>query len=404
MVAADGRSSSPELKKAVISGLVDEGVHVIDLGLATTPFHYYSVFSENADGGMMITASHNMYQMNGIKFAMPHQFQRDDFMSVLRETAKRGIFGKNDVKGKITEQSDPRKYLESLVSRVDLSQAKDMKIVLDAGGGMTALFIEKLSHILPCKILPLNDGLYFDTGHPPLNPMKENSLASLKNAVVENRADFGVAFDPDGDRSGFVTANARYFRADYIGAFFAREILKKKEGATIVHDIRSSSIFRETITSSGGKAIESRVGHWFLKQHMIKQNAEFAVEMTGHFYFKETYFMESDFLPLLYFMQFLSHSGKSADQILDEFQIYPSSGEIDFPVKKDEHLLENIAGHFKDAREMKWIDGLTIYFDEWWANIRMSVTQPLIRLNVEARTKVLLDTKVEELKKLITDP
>lgn len=402
VVAADARPSSPELKKAVIEGLLDEGVLVVDQGYATTPFHYYSVLAEEADGGIMVTASHNSYQDNGLKFTKKGGEPIGDGFEIMKNISRRGIFAKRAERGEVMEKNTHRQYIDFLLSQVDLSRAGDAHVVIDTGGGMAALLLPQLVKKLPCKTTIINGDLFFDLRHEPLNPIKEESLATLKNKVLEERADFGVAFDADGDRSGFVTQNARYFRSDYVGAFFARELLKRHAGAAVVHDIRSSSIFRETIIAGGGRALESRVGHRFIKELMRKEQALFAAEQSGHFYFQTVGYMDSDFLPFLLFLQFLTESGKDADIILSEFDIYPSSGELNFKIKSAEGLLENIAAHFKDARETKWVDGLSIYYDDWWANIRLSNTEPLVRLNIEVRTPELLAQKLEEIKLLLT--
>ncbi|MEK7631167.1 MAG: phosphomannomutase/phosphoglucomutase [Patescibacteria group bacterium] len=401
IVAADARPSSPEIKKGVIEGLLDEGVEVIDMGLATTPQHYFTVVQSGADGGMMVTASHNAYRTNGLKFTKKGGEQIGEGLEVMRQMVRRSIFQNAPTRGKLAEVPVTREYIEYLVSKVDLSGAKDLKIICDAGGGMTSLLIPQMIRNLPCKITVMNGDLAFDMMHEPLNPAREESLAPLKNAVLEARADFGIAFDPDGDRCGIVTGNARYFRPDYVAAFFAREFLKTNEGAAIVYDVRSSNIFRETIMAHGGRALESRVGHRFIKELMRKEDAIFAGELSGHFYFKEAFYMDSDFLPMFYMMQFLTKLGKTADEVLDEFAIYPSSGELSFKVKPNENYLEQIAAHYKDAKEVRWVDGLSVYYEDWWANVRQSNTEPVVRINVEARTREVLNEKVEELKKLL---
>ncbi|MEK7576892.1 MAG: phosphomannomutase/phosphoglucomutase [Patescibacteria group bacterium] len=402
VISSDARPSSPELIKAVTEGLLDEGVQIVDMGLTTTPFHYYGVVKEEADGGIMVTASHNPFRMNGLKLSRVGGEPVGDGMEVVKNIAERSIFdGKKPHHG-VVQKSLVREYIDFLISRVDLSKAKDLKIVLDAGGGMATMLLPSLIKRLPCKVVLVNHDLVFDITHESLNPSKEEHLATLKNTVIEENADFGVAFDPDSDRSGFVTHNSRFFRADHVGSFFAREFAKSEPGVPIIYDVRASSIFPETIKATGGRAILSRVGHRFIKELMRKENARFAAESSGHFYFRDFFFCDSDFLPMLYFLQFLSQTSKTSDEILDEFDKYPLSGELNFKIQKKEGLLENIAGHYKDAKETQWVDGLSVYYDDWWANIRQSNTEPLVRLNVEARTKELLDARVAELKALIT--
>lgn len=402
VVSADGRPSSGELKKAVIEGLLDEGVRIIDVGLTTTPLHYYCIAKEEADGGIMVTASHTPFHINGLKLSKKNAEPISEGMDIVKRIAERSIFTTKKPHVDVVQKSGMHEYLEYLLSHVDLSKTNKMKVVIDAGGGMASMLLPRLAKMLPCDVVLLNTDLYFDIAHGALDPMQEKNLAELKNAVIAENADFGVAFDPDSDRSGFVTKNARFFRSDYMGAFFARELLSREPGAGIVYDVRASRIFPETIVASGGKALLSRVGHRFIKELMKKENARFAAELSGHFYFRETQFCDSDFLPFLYFLEFISKTKKTADELLDDFQIYPSSGEISFTLEKKEALLENIAAHFKDAREIQWIDGISIYYDDWWANVRQSNTEPLVRLNVEARSKELLDGKVAELTRLIT--
>lgn len=401
VVGSDARPSSPELKKAVIEGLLDEGVHVIDMGFCTTPFHYFTVNQEKADGGMMVTASHNPYRYNGIKLTKAEGEPIGDGMEIIKTVTKRGIFQKKAERGHVEPKDSVRDYMNFLFSHVDLSGAKKFHIVLDAGGGMTSLLLPHIVKELPCRVTLINNDLLFDMSHDPPNPMKEESLAGLKNTVLEVGADFGVAFDPDGDRSGFVTKNARFFRADYVGAFFAENFLKDKVAQAVVYDVRASQVFPEAIRASGGTALESRVGHRYIKELMRKEKALFAAEMSGHFYFQDFWYMDSDFLPLLYFLQFVAKAGKTTDEILDRFEVHPSSGELSFTVTKKENILEQISLHFKDARETKWLDGLSIYYDDWWANIRPSNTEPLVRINVEGKTRELVNQKVQELKEFL---
>ncbi|MBI2052985.1 MAG: phosphomannomutase/phosphoglucomutase [Candidatus Ryanbacteria bacterium] len=399
----DARSSSPELKKAVLEGLLEEGVSVIDIGYSTSPFHYYTVIHSGADGGIMVTASHDPVRMNGLKFVKkggaPLNLEERD---VVKNIAGRSIFqGKTGKTGHVEEKNYYREYIDFLLEQVDLSKTKDLHVVIDAGGGMTTVLLPYLLKKLPCKTTIINGEVFFYHQTKMLDPSVERDLAEVKNAVIEQNASFGVAFDQDGDRVGFVTHNARFFRADYVAAFFAEEFLKRFQGAKMVYDVRSSSIFQETIVKNGGQALESRVGHSFIKELMKKEDAFFAAEHSGHFYFKSFYYLDSDFLPLLYFLQFFAEFGKSSDDLLARFEIYPSSGELSFKVSDTAHLLEKIAGEFPDAKETKWIDGVSLYYDDWWANVRLSNTEPLVRLNVEARTSDILQEKVDKIRKIL---
>ena len=350
----------------------------------------------------MVTASHNPQRMNGLKLSRRGAEPLGEGMEVVKSIARRGIFQtKSSNPGTMLSQSLAREYIEFIFSKVDLSKVSDFKVVIDAGGGMVSVLLPLFVRRLPCKAIVLNEEMTYASAFKSLDPSREDDLATLKNTVLKERADFGMALDQDGDRSGFVTKNSRFFRSDYMAAYFAREFLKRSPGSAVIYDIRSSSIFRETIASMGGRPIESRVGHSFIKALMRKEDAIFAAELSGHFYFKEFFYLDSDFLPCLYFLEFLSKAGKTADQLLEEFEIYPSSGELSFKVGDKPNLLEQIAATFKDAHETKWVDGLSIYYDDWWANIRISNTEPYIRLNVEARTSEVLAEKVEVLQKII---
>ncbi|MDA1335091.1 MAG: phosphomannomutase/phosphoglucomutase [bacterium] len=401
VVGSDERSSSPELKKATLEGLLDSGVNVIDQGLTTTPFHYFTVRHEEADGGMMITASHNPFRMNGFKLSKSGAEPVGDDMEIIKKTARRGIFEARTHRGEIVERSNHREYYDFLLSQVNLEDTRDLKVVFDTGGGMVSLLLPNLLKRIPSKSQIINMNMSLSPSRAPLNPIIEESLAELKNEVIEKKADLGVAFDPDGDRVGFVTNNARFFRPDYVAALFARELLKTNHKAKVVYDVRSSSIFNETVEAYGGTAIMSRVGHRFIKEIMRKEKALFAAELSGHYYFESTEYSDSGFLPVLYFLQFLAASKKTSDELLNEFAVYPSSGELSFNVDKAEGMLENIAGHFHDAKATLWVDGVSVYYDDWWANVRLSNTENLVRLNVEARTIEVVQKRVEEFKKLI---
>lgn len=405
VLSHDGRPSSPEIKKGVMDALLEEGVTIYDMGFSTSPFHYYSVIQIQADGGIMVTASHNPQRMNGLKLSRAHAEPLGDEMEIVKNIAHRGIFEKySGRKGVVVARPLVREYVNFLIAQVDLSQASHMKVVLDGGGGMAGILLPLLVKKLPCETIVINKDMTYASAYTSLNPSKEEDLADLKNTVVREHAHFGVAFDADSDRSGFVTHNARFFRADYCAAYFAREFLARSPGATMIYDVRSSNIFRETIIAKGGRAVESRVGHSFIKALMREHDALFAAELSGHFYFKSCYSMDSDFLSFLYFLQFLSQSSQTSDEILQEFERYPSSGELSFKIsaRAREHILEKIAGEFPDAKDTRWVDGLSLYYDDWWANIRLSNTENCVRLNVEAREKKVLEKKIRDIETLLT--
>ncbi|OGZ41358.1 MAG: hypothetical protein A3C80_03455 [Candidatus Ryanbacteria bacterium RIFCSPHIGHO2_02_FULL_45_43] len=407
VVQADAREHSPRLKNGLIEGLIAEHINIIDGGLATTPMHYFSVNHAGADGGIMVTASHNPASYNGFKLtrrgAVP--IGKDSGMEEIKQIALRGIFDKEDKKGSeknLSHKQDFKKpYIDFLLEHISVSSVKPFRVVIDTGNGMVGHVLPLLLKRLPIEVFPL----YFDIDmrfpYHTANPLDTSTLKDLIAKVLEVQADFGIAFDGDGDRIGFVDENGRIVQNDLITAFLADSMLKKHKGGKIVYDLRSSRIVPETIASNGGAALESKVGHAFIKSLMRKENAVFGGELSGHYYFKDFFFADSALFAFLYFLEILSLQKMPFSSVVAPYRAYVSSGEINFQVGSQETFLEGIALHFKDAKKLYWLDGLTVTYDDWWFNLRMSNTEPVARLNVEADNEWLLKENLENLKRLI---
>ncbi|MDP2650804.1 MAG: phosphomannomutase/phosphoglucomutase, partial [bacterium] len=294
-------------------------------------------------------------------------------------------------------------YLKLILSKIGISKIRPFKIVIDAGNGMAGLLLPKLIQELPTEITPLFFEVDMTFPNHEANPLKEETLKDLQNKVREIGADFGVAFDGDADRLGFVDESGQIIRSDFVGAYLSEKwFLKYKPGAKIVYDIRSSRAVPEAIKAAGGQPILSQVGHTFIKQLMRKEEAVFAEERSGHFYFQDFFYAESALLTFLYLLAALSETGEKMSVMTSRYGKYFSTPELNFTVEdRSPERLKKIAEHFPDAKEIKWLDGLSVAYDDWWFNLRPSNTEPLMRLFVEGKNPEIVNEKLELLKKLI---
>ena len=404
VVASDSRESSPSLKEGLLKGLMDEGINVIDAGLTTTPMHYFSVNYAKTDGGIMITASHSPPAYNGFKLSLAGALPvgQDSGLEEIKKIALRNIFHEIDVKGKIKKCDFLNNYVDFLLGLIDTRGIKALSIAIDAGNGMTGIVLPRLLQKLSLTVQPLYFTIDMKTPRHEANPLKEETLSDLKRAVLKKKLDFGVAFDGDGDRIGFVDERGKFLGSDIVGAFLADWLLEKSKSEKIVYDLRSSHAVREHIENTGGIPIETRVGHAFIKTIMRREKAIFGMELSGHFYFRDFFYADSALLAFLYFLAAVSRKNKKLSEIAEGYKKYYSSGELNFKVAEgQETFLEEIATHFEDAKQVYWLDGLSVVYDNWWFNLRMSNTEPLVRLNIEAVSKKLLDEKIILLEKLI---
>jgi len=397
VIARDNRISSPSLHKNLIKGITDSGASVVDIGLSTTPMFYFAAAHYKYDGGIIVTASHNPAEYNGFKIV------RENAVPISGETGIKEIqkltqfnFEENKNNGKVVEKEILKDYIDFNLKNI--KNLKSFKIVIDTANAVSGIVIPELFKTIPGKIYHLFskfDGKF--PNHSP-DPLVKKNLKALQKEVKNKKADLGVAFDGDGDRIIFVDEKAEIIAGDIITALIASLILKDNAGKKILYDVRSSNIIKETVEKAGGKAIVGRIGHSFIKERMRKENIIFAGEFSGHYYHKDHYFCEA---PIFVFLEILKEMSKtSISQLVKPYRKYFHSGEINFKVENKEAKLRQIKNSYKGGKILE-IDGLRVDYRDWWFLVRLSNTEPVLRLVVEANTKSLLEEKKKELTALI---
>jgi phosphomannomutase len=398
-VNADARASSPELKGELLRGLLDEACTVIDCGLSTTPLHYFASNHTKADGGIMVTASHNPAEYNGFKLSRrgAEPIGMGTGMEEIRNTALRGIFPVPEKKGNVREEHLQTAYIDYICSLADVSKIKKMHVVFDAGNGMAGLPLPALLARLPVTADILYGNIDMTFPNHEANPLKDETLVAAQKAVLEKKADLGVAFDGDGDRVRFITHSGLAIPGDILTAVIASDLLDNNPGGKIVYSVNSSRAVREAIAKAGGKPIESRIGHALIKAVMRKENALFGGEPSGHYYWRDFFFAESALRTLLHALSIISSKNTTLEELARPYMRYASSGEINISVPDKDKAMDTVAAHYHDAREVQYIDGISIAYDDFWFNVRPSNTEPLLRITMEAKEKSALDAHLREL-------
>jgi phosphomannomutase/phosphomannomutase/phosphoglucomutase len=406
VVGRDIRLSSDELCSALTRGLLDAGVDVFDIGVCGTEGVYFATFSEAMDGGIMVTASHNPPDYNGMKFVREQSrpISGDNGLKEIQKLAEAGDFPSAPKPGQRFDMDIQQKYIEHLLSYPDRSRLKRLRIVVNAGNGGAGAVVDQLEPHLPFEFLRLNhrpDGT-FPNGVP--NPMLEENRTSTIAAIREHGADFGVAWDGDFDRCFLFDEHGSFIEGYYIVGLLASVFLKREPGARIVHDPRLTWATRDMIETHGGTAVMSRSGHAFMKDVMREHDAAYGGEMSAHHYFRRFGYCDSGQIPWLLIAQILCETGKPLSSLVAErIAQFPASGEINRRVIDAPATIARARQLYEPgARAIDFTDGLSIEFDTWRFNLRSSNTEPLIRLNVESRGDVeLMRHKTEELLALI---
>ncbi len=399
-VGGDMRLSTPELKKALIQGILATGINVVDIGTVTTPMVYFAVGKYGYDGGVMVTASHNPGEYNGFKICRKEAYpvSYETGIQEIETIAQNETIVAGKKIGTITQKDILNDYIEHVLSFAE--NLAPLKVVADAGNGAEGLTLEKLFKKTPCHFT----GLYLELdGRFPnheANPLDLKNMQDLVAKVKETKADFGVAFDGDGDRAAFVDEKGGVISNDLITALIAQEILTRIPGATFIYDLRSSQIVKEEVTRLGGKALESRVGHSFIKSLMREKNAAFGGELSGHFYFRDNFFTDSGILALISILNLLSKKKQPLSKLVQPLRKYHSTGEVNFKVKDPDAKIKQLQKDFSDA-EISFLDGITVRYPNWWFNVRKSNTEPMLRLNLEAQTEALMKEKKTQIEKLL---
>lgn len=404
VVSRDMRLSSPQLKGRVVAGIIDSGVDVIDIGMTTTPTFYFGVAYYGYDGGIQVSASHNPREYNGFKMVRRNGIpvSGDSGINEIRDLCIKGEFPISSSKGSVTSlEGVTEKAVEIEREGTNWRSIKPFKVVVDTANGMAALDIEAMFKGLPCQLIKMNfelDGTF--PVHTP-DPLVDENLSLLKAEVVKQGADFGIAPDGDGDRYFFVDEQGNTLRQEILRGIMAQDILKDHAGATVCYDIRPGKITLDMILEAGGKPSVTRVGHSLIKEQMIQERAIFGGESSGHYFYKFPFgTFEAPITLVMRFLALLSSQNKTLSQFISPYQRYFHSGEINSKVSEVKRKIEEIKGLYADAK-LSTLDGVTVEYPEYWFNVRGSNTEPLIRLNLEATSKNLMEQKRDEVLVLI---
>jgi len=401
-VGRDMRLSSPDIHRGLLQGLAEQGTDVVDVGLVSTDGLYFAVGKFSYDGGIMITASHNPPQYNGLKMcereAIP--LSGDHGLREIREIIEKGAFSKPARKGRVRKQEISAAYADHALSFIDPQKVKPLTVVIDAGNGMAGATLPDVMKRLSCRVIPMYFELDGSFPNHLASPIEPENIADLCQRVQEEKADLGAAFDGDADRMFLVDEKANPLGGDMITALVAKSLLSKEKGATILYNLICSKAVPETIAKCGGRAIRTRVGHALIKPLMRRENAVFGGEHSGHFYFRNNWYADSGLIALLVCLELFSEEAKPVSELVTSLDPYFRTGEINTQVDDIPRKLLELEHAYATGRIDK-LDGITIDYGDWWFNVRPSNTEPLLRLNLEAKTKSLMGEKRDEVLKLI---
>ena len=388
------RPSSPVFADAFSAGVTSQGLDVIRIGLASTDMLYFAAGKLNFPGAMF-TASHNPAEYNGIKLCLSgaRPIGKESGLLTIERFVNEGSPIDFRSVGKESEQDLLPAYVDHLLSLVDLTQIRPLKVVIDAGNGMAGHTAPAVFDRLNCEVIPMYFELDGTFPNHEANPIDAKNLKDLQKAVKKHKADIGLAFDGDADRCFLVDENGDLVNPSTLTALIAARELIKYPGSNIIYNLISSRAVVEIVEESGGKAVRSRVGHSYIKQLMADTGAVFGGEHSGHFYFKDFWRADSGMLAALHAIAALGEVKAPLSKILKPYSRYFASGEINSEVSDAKTSMELISKKFGDAagNEIDELDGITISGDSWWFNVRASNTEPLLRLNVEAKTQVRME-------------
>ena len=402
VVGFDIRLSSQALCAALTRGLTDAGVDVINIGQCGTEEIYFAPSHLQTDGGIVVTASHNPADYNGMKFVREASkpISGDTGLNKIRQLAEENNFAEINEPGAISFADIQAAYVNHLLAYVEIKKLKPLKIVCNAGNGGAGQTIDAIQQFLPVEFVKIHhepDG-NFPNGVP--NPLLEENRQPTIDAIVEHGADLGIAWDGDFDRCFFFDEAGRFIEGYYIVGLLAQSFISKEPGAKIVHDPRLTWNTREIVEQGGGEAVLCKTGHAFIKERMRSEDAIYGGEMSAHHYFRDFFYCDSGMVPWLLVLGLMSASDKKLSELVDErMQAYPASGEINRRIEEPAALLDKIEKEYTSkANSVDHTDGLSVEFDDWRFNIRMSNTEPVVRLNVEARgDSFLMEERTREL-------
>lgn len=399
LVGHDMRRSGPGLAGAVIDGLREQGVDVTFIGQASSPLVYFA--GREFGSAISVTASHNPMPDNGMKVctagALP--IGSANGLKDIQRLVEENRFTPGTRRGEMREAAPREDFID--FSLRALSAKKRFKVVVDAGNGIGGLDYTALAkRETNIEIVPL----YLDPDdtfpHHEANPLHFDTLRDLQKKVVQEKADLGVALDGDGDRCFFVDEGGEILHADLVTALIAKDVLRTQPGATILYDLRSSLVVREEIERAGGRAVECRVGHAFIKKALRDEGGVFAGELSGHFYFEASSYAENTFLALFRLVNLLDLANQPLSKTIAPLRRYFASGEVNSRVADVRPVLDQLQRRYSDGI-VSHLDGLKVTYPDWWFNVRPSNTEPLLRLVVEAKSAAVMEQKRDELLKVI---
>ncbi|MFA6171364.1 MAG: phosphomannomutase/phosphoglucomutase [Patescibacteria group bacterium] len=409
VVGMDMRISSPAIKEKLIQGIIGAGADVIDIGLASTPTFYFAVANYGYDGGILVSASHNPAEYNGFKMVRERAIPVSGDSGIYELRDKIMASADNPVES-VLEENKGKVVLknEVLADQVkhDLAfcrspKIKRFKIMIDPANSMGAQYFDELFKYIDTNLVRINWELDGSFPAHEADPYKEENLIQISKKIVEEKADLGIATDGDGDRIFFIDDQGVTVEPGIVRAILSKIFLRDNPGAKICYDIRPGRITQDTITENGGVPVVTKVGHSLIKEQGIKENAVFAGESSGHYYTKMEFgFFDTPLIATLLILKELSDFDRPLSEYIRPFKRYFHSTEINSKVASVPAVLEKIKELYKDAR-INELDGVTIEYDDWWFNVRGSNTEPVIRLNLEARSIELMENKRDEVLRII---
>src|SRR5215208_2559269 len=402
-IGRDMRVSSPAIARAVMQGASDGGAQVVDVGMIGTEMLYFGVGELGLDGGIEVTASHNPKNYTGMKIvrrgALP--VGGDSGLMEVRDRALAG-FGESTRRGEVSEHDVWPAYVDRVLSFIDVSAVKPLRVVIDAANGMAGVMLPPVLERLPIAAVPYffePDGSF--PNHEP-NPLLPENREFIVAKTRDEGADLGVAFDGDADRCFFVDNTGEFVPGDFVTTLLAESVLEKQPGAKVIYDLRASWAVPETVERAGGVPLINRVGHAFIKQRMRQEGAVFGGEVSGHYYFRDFSQADSGVVPFLLMLELVSRSGKRLSELLKPLrQRYFITGELNTPVPDVAVKLQELKERFGPEGTVSHLDGISVDARDWHMNVRPSNTEPLLRLNLEARSEELMERKRDEVLSVI---
>jgi phosphomannomutase len=404
-VGRDMRVSSPSMAKATIEGAASAGADVVDIGLVGTEMLYSAVGNLELDGGIMVTASHNPKEYTGMKVvrrgAMP--VGGDSGLLDIRDRAMSGARHRTGPGGTVREEDVFPGYVDKVLSFVDLEAIERRRVVIDAANGMGGVMLPPVLARISIDPVPYffePDGTF--PNHEP-NPLLPENREFVISRVLEDKADLGAAFDGDADRCFFIDDTGEFVPGDFVTALLAETMLEKYPEAKIIYDVRASWAVPETIEHAGGIPLVNRVGHAFIKQRMREEDAAFAGEVSGHYYFRDFFQADSGVIPFLLMLELISKRGQPLSELLRPYrERYFLTGEINVPVADVALKIQEIKEGFGAEGQVSHLDGISIEADDWHLNVRPSNTEPLLRLNLEARSRELMEQQRDKVLQVLS--